>query len=267
MIRAANVSLTYENGVQALRNVSVAIEKGEFVFIVGATGTGKSTFLKLINREVVPTSGAVVVAGREVARMPHRQVPALRRHIGVVFQDFRLLPYRTVGENIAFALHVIGMAGKEIRRRVPVALDLVGLAHKADAFPHQLSGGEQQRASIARAIVNNPPILLADEPTGNLDPETSWEIVKLIEKINLKGTTVLVASHDHAIVDRLRRRVVEFEAGAVVRDEAAGRYRTDASGWLMTDGKWWKGPDDPSVINLRPSAFRPRPRAGVVDEP
>jgi cell division transport system ATP-binding protein len=238
MIQAVNVSLTYENGVQALRNVSATIQKGEFVFIVGATGTGKSTFLKLINREVVPTSGQVYVAGRDVARLPGRHVPGLRRQIGVVFQDFRLLPHRTVWENVAFALHVIGMAGREIRRRVPAALEMVGLAHKADAFPHQLSGGEQQRASIARAIVNTPPILLADEPTGNLDPETSWDIIKLIEKINLKGTTVLVASHDQTIVDRLRRRVVEFESGAVVRDETEGKYRTPGAPPLPRLGDW-----------------------------
>jgi cell division transport system ATP-binding protein len=225
MIQVVNVSITYENGVQALRNVHVSIEKGEFVFVVGATGTGKSTFLKLVNREVVPTSGQVFVGGRDVARLPGRHVSTLRRQIGVVFQDFRLLPQRTVWENVAFALHVIGMAGKEIRRRVPAALEMVGLGHKGDAFPHQLSGGEQQRASIARAIVNTPSILLADEPTGNLDPETSWDIIKLIEKINLKGTTVLVASHDQGIVDRLRRRVVEFEAGVVVRDELEGGYR------------------------------------------
>jgi cell division transport system ATP-binding protein len=233
MIETKRVSLTYDNGVQALRDVSVQIEKGEFVFIVGATGSGKSTFLKLINRELVPTAGRVLVAGHDLTAMSMGTVPILRRSVGVVFQDFRLLPYRTVWENVAFALHVLGVPGREVRRRVGAALELVNLTGKINAFPHQLSGGEQQRASIARAIVNHPPILVADEPTGNLDPDTSWDIIKLLAKINLNGTTVVVASHDKFIVDRLRRRVLEFEGGKVVRDEEEGGYGVEASARLM----------------------------------
>jgi cell division transport system ATP-binding protein len=239
MIQTINVSLSYNNGVQALRNVSVRIEKGEFVFVVGSTGSGKSSFMKLINREEVPTSGRVLVAGKDVGRMRPRQVPGLRRSVGVVFQDFRLLPQRTVWENVAFALHVIGAPGREIRRRTSAALELVNLAPKADAYPHEISGGEQQRASIARAIVNNPPVLLADEPTGNLDPDTSWDIMRVLEKINLKGTTVLVASHDKAVVDRLQKRVVEFEQGKVVRDEQEGRYGAEEAPLWTPGGRDW----------------------------
>jgi cell division transport system ATP-binding protein len=229
MIEARRVSLVYENDVRALRDVSVRIEKGEFLFVVGPTGSGKSTFLKLINRELVPSSGQVIVAGRDLTKMRPGMVPALRRSVGVVFQDFRLLPYRTIWENVSFALHVIGVPGKEIRRRVTASLELVNLSGKKDAFPHQLSGGEQQRASIARAIVNHPPILVADEPTGNLDPDTSWDIIKLLAKINLNGTTVLVASHDKFIVDRLKRRVLEFDAGKIVRDDEEGGYGVETA--------------------------------------
>ncbi len=238
MIQTINVSLSYNNGVQALRNVSVRISKGEFVFIVGPTGSGKSSLLKLLNREEVPTSGQVLVAGKDVVRMRPRQVPGLRRSVGVVFQDFRLLPQRTVWENIAFALHVIGAPGREVRRRTSAALEVVNLAAKADAYPHQISGGEQQRASIARAIVNNPPILLADEPTGNLDPDTSWEVIGVLDRINLKGTTVIVASHDKTIVDRLQKRVVEFDRGKVVRDEQEGRYGTEEPVWAPSGRDW-----------------------------
>jgi len=238
MIQTINVSLSYNNGVQALRNVSVRIGKGEFVFIVGPTGCGKSSFLKLIIREEVPTSGQVLVNAKDVVRMRPRHVPGLRRSVGVVFQDFRLLPQRTVGENIAFALHVIGAPGGEVRRRTRAALEVVNLAAKADAYPHEISGGEQQRASIARAIVNNPPILLADEPSGNLDPDTSWEIFSVLERINLRGTTVLVASHDKAIVDRLQKRVVEFDHGKVVRDEQEGRYGTEEPVWAPAGRDW-----------------------------
>lgn len=237
MIETRRVSLTYDNGVQALRDVSVRIEKGEFVFVVGATGSGKSTFLKLINRELVPTAGRVIVAGHDLTTMRTRMVPFLRRSVGVVFQDFRLLPTRTVWENVAFALHVLGVPGKEVRRRVGAALELVNLTSKLNAFPHQLSGGEQQRAAIARAIVNHPPILVADEPTGNLDPDTSWDIVKLLAKINLNGTTVVVASHDKFIVDKLRRRVVEFEAGKIVRDDEEGGYGVEALARLVPSAR------------------------------
>jgi cell division transport system ATP-binding protein len=239
MIQTINVSLSYNNGVQALRNVSVRVEKGEFLFVVGSTGSGKSSFMKLLNREEVPTSGRVLVAGKDVGRMRPRQVPGLRRSVGVVFQDFRLLPQRTVWENVAFALHVIGAPGREIRRRTSAALELVNLAAKADAYPHEISGGEQQRASIARAIVNNPPVLLADEPTGNLDPDTSWDIIRVLDKINLKGTTVLVASHDKAIVDRLQKRVVEFDQGKVVRDEQEGRYGAEEAPLWTPGGRDW----------------------------
>jgi cell division transport system ATP-binding protein len=238
MIQSINVSLSYDNGVQALRNVSVRISKGEFVFIVGPTGSGKSSFLKMLNREEVPTTGQVLVGGKDVVRMRPRQVPGLRRSIGVVFQDFRLLPQRTVWENIAFALHVIGAPGREVRRRTGAALEVVNLAAKADAYPHEISGGEQQRASIARAIVNNPPILLADEPTGNLDPDTSWDIIGVLERIHLKGTTVIVASHDKTIVDRLQKRVVEFDHGKVVRDEQEGRYGTKEPVLAPTGRDW-----------------------------
>jgi len=239
MIQTINASLSYNNGVQALRNVSVRIGKGEFVFIVGATGSGKSSFVKLLNREEVPTSGQVLVDGKDVVRMRPWQVPRLRRSVGVVFQDFRLLPQRTVWENIAFALHVIGAPGREVRRRTSAALEVVNLAAKADAYPHEISGGEQQRASIARAIVNNPPILLADEPTGNLDPDTSWEIVSVLERIHQKGTTVLVASHDKTIVDRLQKRVIEFDHGKVVRDEQEGRYGAEAEPVWAPSGRDW----------------------------
>jgi len=239
MIQTINASLSYNNGVQALRNVSVRIGEGEFVFIVGPTGSGKSSFLKWLNREEIPTSGQVLVAGKDVARMRPRQVPGLRRSVGVVFQDYRLLPQRTVWENVAFALHVIGAPGREVRRRTSAALEVVNLAAKADAYPHEISGGEQQRASIARAIVNNPPILLCDEPTGNLDPDTSWDIMTVLEKINLKGTTVLVASHDKTIVDRLQKRVVEFDHGKVVRDQQEGRYGGEEEPLWVPSGRDW----------------------------
>ena len=224
MIEFRSVSVAYLNEIQALRDVSLRIEKGEFAFIVGPTGTGKSTILKLIFKEEKPTEGKVIVNGRDVTRLRGGAVSRLRRSIGVVFQDFQLLLQKTAWENVAFALYVTGASRKEIRTRVPEVLDLVGLLDRADAYPHQLSGGEQQRVSIARALVHNPPILLADEPTGNLDPETSWDIVQLLARINLRGTTVVVASHDQHIVDRLNKRVIALDAGAVARDEAKGRY-------------------------------------------
>jgi len=191
---------------------------------VGPSGAGKSTFVRLLLREELPTEGRIVVHGVETGRLRPREVPFFRRRIGMVFQDFRLLPERTVSENVAFALRVVEVPRREIYRRVPQVLHLVGLAHKSRAKPAELSGGEQQRVALARALVNNPPILLADEPTGNLDPETSWEIVKLLLEINQRGTTVVVATHAHEIVDRVRRRVVELERGRVVRDEEKGAY-------------------------------------------
>ena len=224
MIRFVDVSLAYPNGTVALRNIDLAIDKGEFVFLVGPSGMGKSSLLKLVYREERPSRGQVLVAGRDVSRLSRKQVPALRRSVGVIFQDFRLLPQRTVSENVGFALDVIGCPKREKHRRVPRALDLVGLSHKADAYPDELSGGEQQRVSIARALVNNPPILLADEPTGNLDPETSWTIMQLLAKINVKGTTVVVATHDRDVVDRMSRRVVTLDQGSIKDDRERGAY-------------------------------------------
>ncbi len=224
MIVLDDVWLRYSRSVAALQGLSLAIARGEFVFVVGHTGSGKSSLLKLVNREVKATSGQVWVNGEEVGSLRAGRIPALRRTLGVVFQDFRLLPERTLWENVAFALRVIGVAGAEVRRRTEMALDMVGLESKARAFPHEVSGGEQQRAAIARAIVNGPEVLLADEPTGNLDPETSWGIIQLLDKIHRAGTTVVVASHDHYIVDRLKKRVVAIDHGRVVRDELEGGY-------------------------------------------
>lgn len=228
MVQFQDVTKAYPNGVVALRAVSLSIDPGEFVFIVGPTGTGKSTLLKLIYREDLPTGGSVFVAGRDVTALAHRGVARLRRGLGVVFQDFKLLPSRTVFENVAFALRVIGTPRPEIRPRVMRALELVGLADRAQAMPLELSGGEQQRVSIARAIVNNPPLLLADEPTGNLDPNSSWEIMQVLSRINLRGTTVIMTTHNKTIVDILRRRVVQLAGGQVIRDEPRGLYALDA---------------------------------------
>src|SRR6478672_5404632 len=208
----------------ALENVSVEVEKGEFVFLVGASGSGKSTFLRLVLRETRPTHGKVYVAGKEINRLAGWKVPGLRRQIGTVFQDFRLLPNKTVSENVAFALQVIGKSRSEVRSTVPETLELVGLEGKADRMPDELSGGEQQRVAIARAFVNRPMILIADEPTGNLDPTTSVGIMKLLDRINRTGTTVVMATHDHGIVDQMRKRVIELEDGRVVRDQAQGIY-------------------------------------------
>lgn len=218
------VSFAYGNDVEALRDVSVHIEKGDFVFLVGPTGEGKSTFLKLIYREIVPTSGRVIVAGTDVGRMPRRRLPYLRRRIGVVFQDFRLLPDKTITENVLFALEAVGVPRRDMRRRATEVLRQVGLGHRMEAFPIELSAGEQQRACIARAVANYPPILLADEPTGNLDPDTSLEIVMLMRDINIRGTTVLMATHDKQIVDTLNQRVISLNNGCVVRDVPQGSY-------------------------------------------
>ncbi len=228
MVVLENVSKTYPNGVAALCGISLGIDPGEFVFIVGPTGTGKSTLLKLLYREEVPSRGRVHVAGADISRLAPAQVASLRRGLGVVFQDFKLLPQRTAFENVAFALRAIGTPPAEIRPRVQAALELVGLAPRAQAFPWELSGGEQQRVSIARAIVNDPPLLLADEPTGNLDPNSSWDIIQVLSQINLHGTTVVVTTHNKTIVDILRRRVVELAGGEVVRDQRRGLYAVDA---------------------------------------
>jgi len=224
MIRFEDVNKVYKGDVVALRDIFVEINKGEFVFLVGPSGSGKSTFLKLLLREEVATSGRVLVAGRDIGRLGSWKVPSLRRNIGCVFQDFKLLPSKTVYENVAFALEVIGRPRHIVRTQVPQILDLVGLSRKAENFPNELSGGEQQRVSIARAFVNRPLILLADEPTGNLDPATTVGIMRLLDRINRTGTTVVMATHDQRIVDAMRRRVLELDHGSVVRDQARGVY-------------------------------------------
>ncbi|ADU50328.1 cell division ATP-binding protein FtsE [Thermaerobacter marianensis DSM 12885] len=222
MIEFINVSKVYPNGVTALQDVSLHIDRGEFVFLVGPSGAGKSTLVRLIYREETPTRGIVLVDGLNVGRLRRRDVPFLRRQIGVVFQDFKLLPNRTAYENVAFAMFVTGHTQRQIRRRVPEVLELVGLLDKAGALPSELSGGEQQRVAVARAVVNHPKILLADEPTGNLDPETAWGIMELLVEINRRGTTVVVATHAHNIVNALKRRVVRIEAGRVAADQSPG---------------------------------------------
>jgi cell division transport system ATP-binding protein len=224
MIKLVDVYKTYKGGIEALKGVSVDIDKGEFVFVVGPSGSGKSTFLKLLTKEEEPNSGEVYVAGKNLANLPRWRVPYLRRNVGCVFQDYKLLPNKTVFENVAFALEVIGRPRSVIQRQVPQILELVGLGEKLDRFPDELSGGEQQRVSIARAFVNRPLILIADEPTGNLDPATSVGIMRLLDRINRTGTTVIMATHDHAIVDSMRRRVIELEHGAIVRDQSRGIY-------------------------------------------
>jgi cell division transport system ATP-binding protein len=225
MIRTSSVTKVYKENVVALRDVSIDIPKGEFAFLVGPSGSGKSTFMRLILREDTPTSGEIYVAGKNIGQLAGWKIPMLRRNIGCVFQDYKLLPNKTVFENVAFALEVIGRPRSVIRKQVPEVLDLVGLGDKAKHLPDELSGGEQQRVSIARAMVNRPQILIADEPTGNLDPATSVEIMKLLDLINRRaGTTVLMATHDHAIVDAMRRRVIELVKGGVVRDQERGVY-------------------------------------------
>ncbi|MCA1782283.1 MAG: cell division ATP-binding protein FtsE [Intrasporangiaceae bacterium] len=228
MIRLQNVTKTYKRGgddeVIALNDVSLEINKGEFVFIVGPSGSGKSTFMKLLTREQLVDSGDLWVAGKDLNAIRSWKIPALRRDIGYVFQDFKLLPNKSVRENVAFALEVIGKSRREIETRVPEVLELVGIDEKANAMPHELSGGQQQRVSIARAFVNNPRILLCDEPTGNLDPSTSVGIMKLLDRINRTGATVVMATHDQHIVDSMRRRVIELENGLVVRDQSRGVY-------------------------------------------
>jgi cell division transport system ATP-binding protein len=224
MIRFEHVTKAYKGTTVALRDVSVDIQKGEFVFMVGPSGSGKSTFIRLVTKEDRPDSGLIWVAGKDIAQLSHWKIPYLRRNIGAVFQDFRLLPTKTVYENVAFALEVIGRPRHVVRSQVPQILDLVGLAKKVDNLPHELSGGEQQRVAIARAFVNRPLILLADEPTGNLDPSTTAGIMRLLDRINRTGTTVVMATHDQSIVDSMRRRVIELDRGSVVRDQARGVY-------------------------------------------
>ncbi len=227
VISMVDVGVTYPNGKVALTDVSVAIAPGEYVFLVGASGAGKTTFIRLLIRDQLPTSGRVVVAGKDLLRLRRGQVPKLRRRIGIVFQDFRLLPNKTAYENVAFALEVTGASSATVRRRVPQLLNLVGLHEHDNHLPTQLSGGEQQRVAIARALVHDPAILIADEPTGNLDPVTSWEIIQLLIQINELGTTVLMATHNQEIVNAMRRRVLALEHGTLVRDEAGAAYERE----------------------------------------
>jgi cell division transport system ATP-binding protein len=224
-----DVTKVYEGGSVGLEKVSLEIGRGEFVFLVGPTGCGKSTCVRLLMKELDADNGEILISGHELSTMPRKKVPKLRRNIGVVFQDFKLLPNRTVYDNVAYSLQVIGESRESIRRKVPDILRLVGLSTKLHNYPDQLSGGEQQRVSIARAFVNHPPLLLADEPTGNLDPDTSIGIMQLIYRINRTGTTVVVATHDREMVDKMRRRVVELRDGRVIRDEVAGMYSVDES--------------------------------------
>ncbi len=224
LIKMLNVSKKYNNDVVAVSNMNLHIKKGDFIFLVGPSGAGKSTFIKMLLKEENATTGKVIVDDVDITKLHRRKIPDLRRKIGVVFQDFRLLPNKTVYENIAFAMEITEAKPRDIRKHVPMVLSIVGLADKQKMYPDQLSGGEQQRVSIARAIINNPPILIADEPTGNLDPETSKDIMKLLLQINKRGTTVLMATHDREIVDLMKQRVIAIEKGRVVRDEVGGKY-------------------------------------------
>jgi cell division transport system ATP-binding protein len=217
-----NTEVRYTEFVYGLRGASLQIERGEFVFFVGRTGAGKSTLLKLLTREARNTAGKVVLNGRDLTDLPDRSVPALRREMGIVPQDFALLPRKRVWENVAYAMRAVGDSRREVRQRVPEILEQVRIGHRADAFPHELSGGEQQRVAIGRALINKPPLLLADEPTGNLDPEHSWEIMELLKELNLKGTTILVASHDMMVVERIGKRVVTLESGRIQSDTKPG---------------------------------------------
>ena len=227
MIVFDSVTKIYEHNVAALRDVGFILEKGEFVFLVGPSGSGKSTVIRLLLKEIEPTSGRIIVSGRDLARLRRSRVPMLRRNVGCVFQDFKLLPNRSAAENVAYALKVQGDSRNAIRKKVPEVLNLVGLADKMGSLPDELSGGEQQRVSIARAVVNRPPLLICDEPTGNLDPDTSVGIMQLLYRINRAGTTVLMATHDREMVDKMRRRVIALEDGALMRDERRGGYSTE----------------------------------------
>jgi len=224
LIEMQDVHKTYPDGGQALRGVNVRIERNEFVYIVGPSGAGKSTFMKLIYREERPTKGSIFVNGFNLEKLKQRKIPFVRRNIGVVFQDFRLLPKMTAYENIAFAMEVIEAPSRVIKKRTQEVLELVNLKDKGNAYPNQLSGGEQQRVAIARAIVNNPAVIVADEPTGNLDPDTSWDIMRLLEEINFRGTTIVMATHNKEIVNTMRKRVIAIESGLIVRDQYRGEY-------------------------------------------
>jgi cell division transport system ATP-binding protein len=224
VIELQDIWKTYPDGTTALQGVNVVIDRNEFVYIVGPSGAGKSTFMKLIYREEVPTKGQISVNGFNIGKLKHRKIPYVRRNIGVIFQDYKLLPKLSAFENVAFAMEVIETPRRTIRRRTMEVLELVGLKHKANSLPAQLSGGEQQRVAIARAIVNNPAVIVADEPTGNLDPETSWGIMNLLEEINFRGTTIVMATHNKEIVNTLRKRVIAIERGNIVRDQLRGEY-------------------------------------------
>ncbi|MCY6957546.1 cell division ATP-binding protein FtsE [Clostridium brassicae] len=224
MIEFKNTTKIYDNNVFALSNINLEINRGEFVFMVGPSGAGKSTFIKLLLKEIEPTTGRIIVNNEEIGKISRKNIPYYRRKIGMVFQDFRLIPTLNVYENVAFAMRVVEGSRKEIRKKVPMVLAMVGLSKKYKCFPNELSGGEQQRVSLARAIVNNPSVLIADEPTGNLDPETSIEIMKILNDINHAGTTVIMATHDKGIVDSMKKRVIAIEKGVIVRDEQRGRY-------------------------------------------
>ncbi|KXZ40498.1 cell division ATP-binding protein FtsE [Alkalithermobacter thermoalcaliphilus JW-YL-7 = DSM 7308] len=224
MIEFIDVKKIYKNDKIALSNINLKIDKGEFVFLIGSSGAGKSTFMKLLLKEEEVTSGKLIIDGVDITKLPRRKVPKLRRSMGIVFQDFRLLQNKNVYDNVAFAMEITGHSQKEIRRKVPSVLSLVGLSDKAKSYPSELSGGEQQRVSIARAIVNNPSLLIADEPTGNLDPQTAWEIMELLKDINKRGTTVIMATHAKDVVDKLKKRVIALEKGVIVRDEERGTY-------------------------------------------
>jgi cell division transport system ATP-binding protein len=227
MITFEGVTKVYEPDVVALREVTFVIEKGEFVFVVGASGSGKSTLIRLLLKEIDPTSGRIMVGGRDLSRLTRGKVPHLRRNVGCVFQDFKLLPSRTASENVAYALKVQGESRSSIRRKVPDVMNMVGLAHKMNSYPDELSGGEQQRVSIARAVVNHPPLLVCDEPTGNLDPDTSVGIMQLLYRINRAGTTILMVTHDREMVDKMRKRVIALEEGKLARDERRGGYASE----------------------------------------
>ena len=224
MIEFKNVKKTYDTGTVAIKNANFLIEKGEFCFLVGSSGSGKSTLIKLILKEEEPTAGNIIINGKDTTFLKPNRIPYLRRSMGVVFQDFRLLPDKTVYDNVAYAMYIVRATPRHIRRQVPMVLSLVGLSEKAKMYPHELSGGEQQRVALARALVNNPSMLIADEPTGNLDPDTAWDIMNLLNDINMRGTTVVVATHAKDIVDQMKKRVIHIEKGDIIRDDKKGGY-------------------------------------------
>ena len=227
MIEFRNVNKTYGTGTEAVHNANIKLDKGDFTFLVGSSGSGKSTLIKLILKEEEPTSGNIIINGKDTTFLKPKRVPFLRRSMGVVFQDFRLLPDRTVYDNVAFAMYIVRATPRHIRRQVPMVLSLVGLSGKAKMYPNELSGGEQQRVALARALVNNPSMLIADEPTGNLDPDTAWDIMNLLNDINLRGTTVVVATHAKDIVDQMKKRVIQIDKGNIVRDDKKGGYDSE----------------------------------------